>query len=335
MKAAILSMLILGCSFATTTHAQDIPDSQPTKPLVDMTYWPLTASLTLASTASVGQAFILGQRLSNVVNQDISDVLDPPDLSLFVTIPTGILGVTSGLALGYVADTISHGTVDTEQPQTPINPAHAASIGSGILWGSVLGLTANSLIPTMGVVFFGNRFHEEHPSVAAYSYMASYALFGLGAAPLGGWIAASMPAPVNTAQVGLRNLGGTLGMLSGLTFSPMASSYLAVNQIGIHPAFAASGLFIFPIAGLIAGDLVGQTGIYTDTDVLWTGLAAAAGAGTAYAVTQLAFPIAKNSTLDTVEATNNFYAFSTQAGMYTGAGLTLVGLAVLHTIQAE
>lgn len=306
------------------TPAAALPKANDKTPSLDATYWPLTTAVGLASTVTGAQlGFLLGAAAASG-----SDVYPVGALVGGGTAGGAIGAAVGGLVLSNIANSMAHGTFDTDHLQTPILPAYAASIGSGIFWGSMLGVGLTTLTPNIASVF--PIFGTAYGSFDVVSAIA-YATVALGAAPLGGYVASLLPPPQTTAQVGLRNLGGTLGMVSGLTLSIPTGVWLNEHVSNDASIFALSGFLILPAVGLVAGDLVGQTNIYTDTDIFWTGAGAAAGAALGYGIGYLNNQRFADFSADANLAT----ALLTNVGMYAGAGATLWGLASLHTAQPE
>lgn len=287
-----------------------VPANTPKKPLVDITYWPLTTSIGIASAVLLVPVGIAAGFLLHVSDSKLNYL---PTGAMGISTATAFIvgGTVGGLLLGSMADQIAHGTHSSEE-SLPMYPAYAASIGSGIFWGSMLGLS------TLVVA----------PSIAT-------GIFFLGSAPLGGYLASLLPVPQTTAQVGLRNLGGTMGAVTSASmFLPILQLTNQITQ-GSNPALsgglAATTIGAMPLVGLFVGDLIGQTNIYTDTDVFWVGVGAATGAAIGGGLTYTLGRAIDKETANVYIAT----PIATNIGMYAGAGATLWGLASLHAAQAE
>lgn len=336
MQKLCLLTLILGLSFTQMAYAQDFSDLREKRPASDVTYWPLTTSIIIASSFTGVQ---LGLANGWILTQQ-GNAPTSPNLEIAVggMVALTVGSVIGGICLSSIADSIARGTWDTHTPDEtdtdhtihPLDPAYAASIGSGIYWGALYGAGLSMLLPTVTDTLA----RQTNQTLANVVLVSGYGLATLGAAPLGGYVASLLPPPKHTAQVGLRNLGGTLGYVTAALFS--GSTLLSGRDIPNVSVLQSTVPVILPILGLVAGDLAGQTSdLYVDTDVFWAGLGAAGGAlvsGATIAVTMSAIQSAN------VPVPTLFGIFSpvlVGTGMYAGAGLTLWGLASAHAAQAE
>lgn len=254
-----------------TPEATGMQVHVPTNPwIVDQTYHPLLSAVAINGIA-------LGATLGLTVGWYIWPVPAPSGIDdfftpLFAITRNGLMGalIGGGLSIASVLPLqgyIEHPDGDPNGP--PLDPLRAAQIGNGIFWGTWYGLeTALVVASSQSIPITSPNAEAAWALVQAVSLVPA-ALGGV----TGGVVANWLPMPKNASQLGMRSIWGMAGMIS-------------VAQLGI-PTFCDRAACSTPTttlavmagqtAGLFLGDTIGQSGNYTDQEVLLIGALGVAG----------------------------------------------------------